>query len=243
MGWLFSSYGWLSIVLQVLALVHYFRNRPEWYWFFLIVFFPPIGPIVYLFLEVLPGWNWRLPAIERFERRRRKKWLDKVVAESPTQDALSELAAIYAKEGDHERAAELYGQALDREPDELDSRFGRGVALAKCGRPAEAVEDLKAVVDRDPTFKLHQAALALAEAYEELGRDEEAAQAYQSILDRTTVSAAYYGLGKLQAKHGNIEEAKRLMQEILDKQSGLPRYLRRQERPWVWKARAFLKTA
>ena len=33
MDWLFSSYG-ASVVLQVLTLVHYFRNRPEWYWFF-----------------------------------------------------------------------------------------------------------------------------------------------------------------------------------------------------------------
>ena len=241
MGWLFSPYG-LSVVLQVLALIHYFRNRPEWYWFFLIVFFPPIGPIVYLFVEILPGWNWRLPAIERLERSRRKRWLERIVSDSPTQDSLSELAAICAKEGDHERAAELFGQALEREPDELESRFGRGVALGKCGRAGEAVEDLKAVVDADPTFKLHQAALALAEVYEQLGEDEKAAQTYQSILDRTTVSAAYYGLGKLQAKHGNPDEARRLMQEILDKQSGLPRYLRRQERPWVWKARAFLKT-
>jgi hypothetical protein len=32
-----------------------------------------------------------------------------------------------------------------------------------------------------------------------------------------------------------------MMQEILAKQNGLPRYLRRQERPWVWKARMLLK--
>ena len=242
MNWLFSSYG-ASIVLQVLTLIHYFRNRPEWYWFFLIVFFPPIGPIVYLFVEVLPGWNWKLPAFERLERRRRKQWLEKLVADSPTQDSLSELAAICAKEGEHGRAVELYGEALEREPDELDSRFGRGVSLAKLGRARDAVEDLRRVVDADPAFRLHQAALALAGAHEDLGEDEKAAQAYQGILDRSTVSAAYYGLGKLQAKHGNQEEAERLMREILDKQSGLPRYLRRQERPWVWKARAFLKSA
>ena len=32
-----------------------------------------------------------------------------------------------------------------------------------------------------------------------------------------------------------------MLQEILAKQNGLPRYLRRQERPWVWKARVLLK--
>ena len=32
-----------------------------------------------------------------------------------------------------------------------------------------------------------------------------------------------------------------MMQEIIMKQAGLPRYLRRRERPWVWRARRFLK--
>ncbi len=241
MDWLFSRYG-LTVILQVSTLVHYFRNRPEWYWFFLIVFFPPIGPLIYLFVEVLPGWNWRLPVIERFERKRRKQWLQKMVADTPSQDTLSRLAAIYAKEGDHDRAIELYGKALARDPDEPESRFGRGVALTKSGRTAEAVEDLAYVVKADPTFKVYEAALALAEVYEELDEDEKAAQTYQSILDHSTVSAAYYGLGRLQARHNNPDEARRLMQEILDKQAGLPRYLRRQERPWVRRARAVLKT-
>ena len=92
MGWLFSPYG-LSVVLKVIALIHYFRNRPEWYWFFVIIFLP-FGSIIYLFVEILPGWNWKLPAFERLERSRRKRWLERVVADSPTQDALSELAAI-----------------------------------------------------------------------------------------------------------------------------------------------------
>lgn len=242
MDWLFSSYGF-TVVLQVLALVHYFRNRPEWYWFFVIVFvFPPIGPIVYLFVEVLPGWNWRLPVIDAFERKKRRQWLEKMVVDAPTQETMARLATMVAKEGDHERAVQLFTDALDREPDELEARFGRGASLAALGRPKEAVEDLRRVVEQDPSFKFYRAALELAAVYETLGEDEQAAKTYQAILDRTTVSGAYYGLGALQAKHGNQDEAKRLLQEILAKQPGLPRYLRRQERPWVRKAKAMLKT-
>lgn len=241
MDWLFSSYG-ASVVLQVLTLVHYFRNRPEWYWFFLIVFFPPIGPIAYLFIEVLPGWNWRLPVISALERKKRRQWLERMIVEAPTQETMSRLAAMVAKEGGHQRAVQIYTDALDLEPDELEARFGRGASLGALGRPKEAVEDLKQVVDLDPSFKFYEAALELARAYEQLDEDEKAAQAYQAILDRTTVSGAYYGLGALQAKHGNKAEAKRLMEEILSKQAGLPRYLRRQERPWVRKAKAVLKT-
>ena len=209
---------------------------------FLIVFFPPIGPIVYLFVEVLPGWNWRLPAVAAFERKKRRQWLERMIVEAPTQETMSRLAAMVAKQGDHERAIQLYTDALDIEPDELETRFGRGASLAALGRPREAVGDLRQVVDLDPSFKFYEAALELARAYEQLDEDEQAAQTYQAVLDRTTVSGAYYGLGALQAKHGNKSEAKRLLGEILSKQAGLPRYLRRQERPWVRKAKAILKT-
>ena len=36
-------------------------------------------------------------------------------------------------------------------------------------------------------------------------------------------------------------QAREMMQEIIMKQAGLPRYLRRRERLWVWRARKFLK--
>ena len=104
------------------------------------------------------------------------------------------------------------------------------------------VKDLTALAEADPNFKLQSGNLALAEAYEGLGEEDKAVRVYQSILSRTTVSQAYYGLGKLLARQGDSEQARAMMQEILDKQAGLPRYLRRQERPWVWKARGFLKT-
>src|SRR5690606_33760705 len=132
-------------------------------------------------------------------------------------------------------------QAIERDAEDLDSRFGRGLARLEMGQVDQAVEDLAEVVRADPNFKFYEAALALARAYEELGEDEQAARTYQDILDRTPLSAAYHGLAKLLDKHGQPGRARELMQEILNKQTGMPRYLRRQERPWVWKARAFLK--
>jgi hypothetical protein len=35
---------------------------------------------------------------------------------------------------------------------------------------------------------------------------------------------------------------RQLLEEVVSKQTGLPRYLRRQERPWVAKAKKLLKT-
>lgn len=231
----------LGLVFQVLMIVHFIRTRPETYWFFVILFLGPLGAAVYFVIEVLPGFRWKMPAVERWERARRKKWLEKLVSEAPSQEALGDLARIYAQEGEHARAVELFGEALRRDPGDLDNLYGRGLSRIELGNHQAAVEDLAALSAADPTFKLYQGNIALARAYEELGDEEKAVHVYRQILGRTPVSEAYYGLARLLAKQGKADEARQMIQEILAKQNGLPRYLRRQERPWVWKGRMLLK--
>ncbi len=231
----------LGVLLQALMIVHFFRNRPEGYWFYVIIFLGPIGAVVYFFVEVLPGFNWKLPVFERWERGRRKEWLEKLVSESPSQEALCELAWIRGKDGDHVRAIELFGEALRRDPEDLESLFGRSLSAMETKDFASAVQDLTALAKADPNYRLQEGNLTLAEAYEELGEPDKAAQVYRSILKRSQVSQAYFGLGQLLANQGEIGQAREMMQEIIMKQAGLPRYLRRPERPWVWRARRFLK--
>ena len=134
----------LGVLLQALMIVHFFRNRPEGYWFWVILFLGPIGAAVYFFVEVLPGFNWKLPVFERWERARRREWLEKLVSESPSQEALCELALIRGKDGDHPRAIELYGQALRRDPEDSESLYGRGLSAMETGDYASAVKDLTA---------------------------------------------------------------------------------------------------
>jgi hypothetical protein len=46
-------YPW-GIFLQVAAMIHFFRRRPENYWFYVIIFLGPIGAAAYLVMEGLP---------------------------------------------------------------------------------------------------------------------------------------------------------------------------------------------
>jgi hypothetical protein len=229
-------------LLQLVMLIHFFRNRPEYYWFFVILFLGPLGAAVYFFVEVMPGMQWKLPVIARWERSRRKQWYEKLVKESPSQEALGQLASICAIEGNHSRAIELYGAALDRDPGDHESRYGRARSYMASEQYEDAVADLSSIVASEPHFKMHAAQLALAQSYEALARPAEAAGVYRAVLERNPVSAANYGLGKIKAEEGEAAEARQLLEEVVSKQTGLPRYLRRQERPWVAKAKKLLKT-
>ena len=238
-GWSLWSIGNL---FQVLMLIHFFRNRPEYYWFFVILFLGPLGATIYFFMEVMPGMQWKLPVIARWERSRRKQWYEKLVKESPSQEALGQLAAICAAEGNHSRAIELYADALERDPGDHESRYGRARSYMALQQNEDAVADLSSIVASEPHFKMHAAQLALAESYKALARPAEAAVVYRSVLERNPVSAANFGLARIMAERGETAEARQLLEEVVSKQTGLPRYLRRQERPWVAKAKKLLKT-
>jgi hypothetical protein len=43
-----------GVVLQIMALVHFARRRPDTYWLWIILFGGGIGALVYIFIEVLP---------------------------------------------------------------------------------------------------------------------------------------------------------------------------------------------
>jgi tetratricopeptide (TPR) repeat protein len=186
--------------------------------------------------------NWKLPVFERWERRKRKQWYEKLVKESPSQEALGQLAAICAVEGNHTRAVELFGEAIDRDGDDQDSRYGRALSYMELQQLPAAIDDLHAAIAVEPYYKMHQGQIALARCYAAVDRKQDAAKVYRDILARNPVSAANYGLGKILAEQGDTQQARELMEEVLSKQTGLPRYLRRQERPWVARAKKLLRT-
>lgn len=233
----------LSALFQLLMLVHFFRSRPEWYWFFLIIFLGPLGALVYFVVEVIPDLRVKPPAIARFERARRRRWLEHMAGETPSVDMLQELGEIYAAEGEHARAIEFFSRVLQRDPEAREALYGRGKSLVALGRVDEAIADLDLVARAEPAYRFYDAYLTLAECYERAGRDEAAAASYREILGRTTVSRAYYNYGCVLARMGQRDAARDMMRHILAKKPALPRYLRHQERPWFRKAEAFLKTS
>ncbi len=233
---------YLSALLQALMLVHFFRRRPEGYWFFVIVFLGPVGALVYFVMEVAPDLRMKPPWLARMERRRRRRWLEHLTGEAPSQEALQELGEIYAAEKEHARAVELFTRALKRDPESREALHGRGKSLVELGEIERAIADLEPVARAEPKYHFYDAYLTLAECYERAGREAEARAAYEDILGRTSVSRAYYNYGRLLDRLGEREKAREMMRQILGKKPLLPRYLRRQERPWFRKAEAFLKT-
>ncbi len=67
----FFSWGIFGLVLMAMALVHYVRRQPSFYWFYLILFLGPLGALIYLAIEWLP--ELFDPGAFRFVERGRRR--------------------------------------------------------------------------------------------------------------------------------------------------------------------------
>ena len=239
LDWLWSI---LPMVPTVVALIDYFRRRPEVYWFFVIVFFPTIGPIVYFLVVVLPNSAVEGAVSITLSERRRKKELEARIGQAPLPGLLAELGELYYKDGQFEPAAKYLADALDKGIDHLEARFYLGLACERLGRTREAIDHLVKVVRVDPKFRYMEALLALGRNLEADGQLRDAEAAYRQVLQTHTYAEARARLAELLEKKGQNGEVRKLYELIVTDAMGQPRYIRRREAPYIRKAKLWLKT-
>jgi hypothetical protein len=241
MGDILGFYFNWGLLLQAAAIVHYIKRRPEWYWLWVILFFGPLGALVYIFVEVLPDATLLRGSFEVFPRRRRIRQLERLILDNPSSGNLEELADLYLDDGQPAKARELYDRAITPRTATIDPYYRRGIAALELNDVEAAVADLSRVVTHDPKYDFHRAAGLLAHACGRLGHHEEAEAWFKQATALSTSSelAVHYAEFLEQAKRP--AEARDWAQRVLDKKATMPSYLRRRERPWFRRAKGVLK--
>src|SRR6266576_952155 len=86
---LFPSWGFL---LQILAILHFLRRRPESYWFFIIFFGGFLGASVYILVEILPDLGLLRVTMQGFGRRSRIQKVEPDILDNPSPTRLRHAA-------------------------------------------------------------------------------------------------------------------------------------------------------
>ena len=240
MGFFGLFFPW-GAILQVLAIVHFIRRRPDGIWLWVIIFLGPIGALAYLFMEVLPDLTLLRQSMEGYGRRKRINYLEAVVEQNPAAGNYEELADLYLEEKKFARARECYDRAITPRSDSRDAIYRRGIAEIHLGDFAAAVRDLETAVTSDRKYDFHRAIALLAHAYAHTGRAAEADALFQEATATSTLSETYLNYATFLAAQNRSTEAREWAQRILAKKPTMPRYLQRRERPWFRKASALLK--
>jgi hypothetical protein len=229
------SLSWWSILLRIVAIVHFIRRRPNFFWIWVILF-SWIGALVYVVVEVVPDLGLLRSSFEFFPRRRRIQELERAVIDNPSAGNYEELGLLYLDDRNFAKARACYDKALSSRTDQIDPFYRRGVAEIELGDFTAAVPDIERAVSAEPDYDFHRAKGLLGWAYAETGQAEKADAMFREATQISTISETYYHYAVFLQSEGRVAEAREWAQKILDNRNSMPGYLRRRERPWFRKA-------
>jgi hypothetical protein len=241
MGFLSYLFFPWSLILQVVAIIHYIRRRPAPYWIYIIVFLGPLGALIYLIMEVLPEIGAFSQTFSGFPRRKRIGELETAVNDNPSAGNYEELGDLYLEEGNFPQARAAYDKAIAGRASNPDCFYHRAICALQMGDAQAAVPDLEFVISKDPAHDFHRASGLLAHACALTGEKEKAETLFLDASQRSTLSETYLNFAEMLASQGRYAEARQWAQKVVDKERTMPPYLRRRERPWLRSAGEMLK--
>lgn len=230
----------LIVAVQVFFAIHCVRNgKPMW--LLVILFFPLVGSLVYLFLEFIPEVRARGTVAGAARRVRDRinpaaeiQRLEDQVAISNSLNNRLALARGYLRVGRGDEAIALYRASLsglyEDDPTVLSEL---AAALAHVGRHEEARATFEKLRATAPALSNEQLLLS-AVIYESMGDLEGAAREYQAILQRPVIgeeARCRYALVLKQL--GRTAEANALFDEILRHARLSPAHYRKAQKHWI----------
>jgi hypothetical protein len=230
----------LSLLVQVLLVVHCIRTGRNTIWIWVLVLVP-FGWIAYLAVEILP---------ELFRNRTTRRAVRGVSRALDPQQDLRRLETKLRVSGDvatrQRYADELmrqgrYAEAISEYQQTLtglyehDPNLLLGLARAQfaAGDAAAARATLDGLIARNPDFKSADGHLLYARALESEGRSEAALSEYATLAQYYAGAEARLRYGQLLRRSGRLAEARQVLEELLDHARLAPRHYRRAQRAWL----------
>jgi tetratricopeptide (TPR) repeat protein len=153
--------------------------------------------------------------VEMGDYRSAIELLDRLVAEDDDPELLGLLAYAYEQMHDYSKAAEAYSRALQRDPENPAYRRGLGQALLYDRKYDQALEQFEGLVrsnPRDPESYVRLSQIYRFQGKYDLAR-ESLAKAAELAPDNLEIQ---FNQVQLAEAEGNLEEAIRLIQGVLD---------------------------
>ena len=233
-------YPW-GYIFQLLAIVHFYRRRPEYYWFWIILMGGILGAAAYFVVEVLPDASLLRDVFQGFGRRSRIASLEAVILDNPSAGNYEELGELCWDQKQYARARDAFDRAIAARSDSPHAFYRRALCALALGDLPAAIPDLEHAVRSDFKLDYYRAAGLLADAYARTGRTDLATPLFTEVIKISTTPETLYNFACFLHSTGRPEESREWLGKLLHKKRTLPRYMRRIERPWFRKGKSLLK--
>src|SRR6267154_843739 len=211
------SNPWLPLVslFSLWMLIDAIRRR-EWIWAIFIFFGWGFAAFWYYFAvyRAAPSATrgFELPGAHD---RRRIKQLQAQIHHLDKPHHHSQLGDIYFQQGKLDQAEASYRAALERDPDDIDTRSHLGQCLLRKKRPDEARPLLDKVCAENPKHDYGHSLMALAETQAVLGDPDAAIATWQRVLEDHSYARARVQLAELYLQKTQTGLAKTELNEVL----------------------------
>jgi hypothetical protein len=236
----FYLFSWWSILLRAIAIIHFIRRRPDFFWLWVILFHW-VGALIYIVVEVIPDAGLLRQSFKVFPRRKRIGELEAAIMDNPSAGNYEELGDLYLEDGKYAQARKCYDHSISSRTDSPDPFYRRGIAAMNLGDYEAALPDFERVVSKDPSYDFHRAPGLLAHVYAKTGHPDQADALFKEVIKISTSSETYYNYASFLMAQNRNAEAREFAQKILAKKPAMPGYQRRRERPWFRRASSLLR--
>lgn len=239
--WLSSPFWLLLAIFQIWMFIDAVR-RGEWVWAVLIWLFPGFTALLYyLFVYRAAAATTRgfeLPGA--FDRRRIKE-LQAQIHHLDKAPHYFQLGDIYFHQGKLDKAEACYRAALEREPQDIDTRAHLGQCLLRQKRAPEARPLLEGVVAENPKHDYGYTMMALAETLAAAGETDTALHLWKEVTENHAYPRAKVQLAELYLARNQPELARAELQEVIVEDVHAPTFQRRRDRHWVRRAHSLMR--
>lgn len=230
----------LSYLPSLICGIHVVRNGRELYWLWIFAIAPMLGPAVYFFAVMGPdltngrtGRAISKAARNAIDPEREFRTAMRALEDTPTVGNRMKLAQAAEALGRWSEAEAQWAQCVDgHHAEDPAILMGHANVLLELHRHSEALARLEQVKALGREGETPIVALAFARAYEGLGRNQEADDAYRFAADRVPGLEAGARYVAFMAKTGRREDAEIGFGEIERRLGKIAGPLRAEARVW-----------
>jgi hypothetical protein len=235
----------LSILIQAALIVHVIKTGRNQLWIWAIALLPGIGALAYVAAEVLPELFGGRSARRATASVRRMLDPDRELRRASAEveisgnvDARRRLAEELFERSQYDRAIDVYRGGL-KGIFEHDPTLLLGLARAQFAKQdfAAARGTLELLTRQNPDFKSADAQLLYARTLDAQNALDDAEREYAALAPGYPGAEARFRYGLLLKRRGKLQEAQRVLKDLLDGSRLSPAHYRRAQAEWLERAR------
>jgi tetratricopeptide (TPR) repeat protein len=233
---------WVVVSLFQLWMLIDAIRRQEWLWALFILIGWGISALLYYFAvyRAAPSATRGFELPGAYDRRRIKE-LQAQIHHLDKAHHHYQLGDIYFQRGKLEQAEACYRAALERDPQDVDTRAHLGQCLLRQQKAAEARPLLEGVIAENPKHDYGYSLMALAETLSALGEKDAALNLWKQVTENHSYPRAKVQLAELYLAKNERALAKTELKDVIADDEHAPTFQRTRDRVWVRRAKGLMR--